>query len=137
MIAVDASALVAIATKEEGDEALLGALMAGDAVIGTPALHETFMVLLSRKSDAADARAFLSWVDGMPNVRVSAFDQVHLGWSRIAIEKFGKGGGSGAKLNILDCMAYASARVADAPLLFTGGDFRKTDIQIHPVSRAD
>jgi uncharacterized protein with PIN domain len=31
-------------------------------------------------------------------------------------------------------MAYAVARSADAPLLFKGADFGKTDVAIHPAS---
>jgi ribonuclease VapC len=33
-----------------------------------------------------------------------------------------------AALNILDCMTYATARIAVEPLLFTGNDFARTDI---------
>lgn len=135
MIAVDASVLVAIAVREEGSEALLEALTAEDAVIGAPTLLEAFMVLHHRDVPDSDARAFIHWVKDLPNVRIASFDEAHLGWAQIAVEKFGKGGGSGAGLNILDCASYAVARAADAPLLFTGGDFRKTDVAVHGASR--
>jgi ribonuclease VapC len=32
-------------------------------------------------------------------------------------------------LNYGDCMTYATARVADEPLLFVGNDFAQTDIE--------
>jgi len=32
-------------------------------------------------------------------------------------------------LNIGDCFSYAAAKALDAPLLFVGDDFAKTDIQ--------
>ena len=39
-----------------------------------------------------------------------------------AFDRFGRGRGHPAKLNIGDCMAYAVSKVHDAPLLFKGND---------------
>jgi uncharacterized protein with PIN domain len=36
---------------------------------------------------------------------------------------------SSGRLNFGDCMSYAVASVAGMPLLFTGEDFRRTDIR--------
>ena len=38
--------------------------------------------------------------------------------------------GHPAQLNILDCCTYALAAELEAPVLFKGGDFDKTDIGI-------
>lgn len=46
-----------------------------------------------------------------------------------AFLKFGKGCGHPAQLNFGDCMAYALAKSLDAPLLYKGDDFAKTDIR--------
>jgi ribonuclease VapC len=46
-----------------------------------------------------------------------------------AFERFGKGRGHAAQLNLADCMVYACARRSNMPLLFKGDDFSKTDIQ--------
>jgi ribonuclease VapC len=57
------------------------------------------------------------------------FGEPHL---RVAIEahlRYGKGRHP-AKLNFGDCMSYATARVADKPLLFVGNDFARTDIDV-------
>jgi ribonuclease VapC len=35
-----------------------------------------------------------------------------------------------AQLNYGDCLAYATARVAREPLLFTGEDFARTDVEV-------
>ena len=43
--------------------------------------------------------------------------------------RYGKGRHP-AGLNFGDCLAYATAKLADQPLLFVGDDFRKTDVQI-------
>ena len=49
------------------------------------------------------------------------------GWQD-AFLRFGKGRHPAA-LNYGDCMTYATARIAEAPLLYTGSDFSKTDIE--------
>ena len=48
--------------------------------------------------------------------------------ARIAHAKYGKGTGHPAQLNFGDCFSYALAKSLDAPLLYKGGDFSKTDI---------
>jgi len=45
-----------------------------------------------------------------------------------AFRRYGKGQGHPAQLNIVDCIAYALARVRAEPLLFKGNDFGKTDV---------
>src|SRR3954452_15084543 len=45
-----------------------------------------------------------------------------------AFQRFGKGGGHPAQLNIVDCAVYALAKARSQPLLFKGADFAKTDI---------
>lgn len=50
--------------------------------------------------------------------------------AREAYRDFGRGSGHPAKLNFGDCFSYALARDKSEPLLFKGGDFRHTDIQV-------
>jgi ribonuclease VapC len=52
-------------------------------------------------------------------------EQAHL--ARQAFHDFGKGRHV-AGLNFGDCFAYALAKLTGEPLLFKGGDFKKTDI---------
>ena len=47
-----------------------------------------------------------------------------------AYQRFGKGSGHPARLNMGDCFAYALARDLDEPLLFKGDDFKLTDIEV-------
>ena len=44
-------------------------------------------------------------------------------------QRFGKGQGHPAQLNIIDCAAYGLAKIRGEPLLFKGSDFEKTDVQ--------
>jgi ribonuclease VapC len=46
-----------------------------------------------------------------------------------AFVRFGKGRHPAA-LNFGDCLTYATARLADRPLLCSGDDFRATDLEI-------
>lgn len=45
-----------------------------------------------------------------------------------AFDRYGKGRGHPARLNMGDCFAYAMARQRGVPLLFKGDDFGQTDI---------
>ena len=45
-----------------------------------------------------------------------------------AFERYGKGRGAVANLNLGDCLSYACAKAHDAQLLFKGSDFSQTDI---------
>jgi ribonuclease VapC len=47
-----------------------------------------------------------------------------------AFKQFGKGRGKPAVLNFGDCFAYALAKETNAPLLFKGNDFSRTDIAV-------
>ncbi len=127
---LDSSAIVAIHLKEPGHERLLEAIDEAIAraevfVVGVPTLLETAMVLTARLGQ--DARPLLfAFLRGI-EAEVVAFNQEHLDAATTAFLRFGRGRHPAA-LNFGDCMAYAVASVAGMPLLFTGGDFTRTDI---------
>ena len=60
---------------------------------------------------------------------VIPFDGQHADVAGDAAIRFGKGRHP-ARLNYGDCMTYATARIADEPLLFIGNDFAQTDIEV-------
>jgi ribonuclease VapC len=45
-----------------------------------------------------------------------------------AFDKYGKGRGHKAQLNMGDCFAYACAKSLGVPLLYKGDDFARTDL---------
>jgi ribonuclease VapC len=53
----------------------------------------------------------------------------HAELAQDAFLKFGKGRHP-ARLNLGDCFSYAAAKALNAPLLFVGNDFSKTDISV-------
>jgi ribonuclease VapC len=59
---------------------------------------------------------------------IRAFTQKDLQYATEALMRFGKGRHAAA-LNFGDCAAYGLAKRLNAPLLFKGEDFSRTDIK--------
>jgi ribonuclease VapC len=126
MIVLDSSAVLAILFAEPDAERLVDALEAAPALsISVANVLECSMRLAPRadldESDKLDA--FLALYE----VRLAPVDAVHLRLARAAYLRFGKGRHP-ASLTFGDCFAYALAKALDAPLLFVGEDFSKTDL---------
>ena len=85
------------------------------------------MVLTTRLK--MDARPVLLAFLRRLNVEVIPFHEEHLDVASAAFLRFGRGRDPAA-LNFGDCMSYAVTKVAGMPLLFTGGDFVRTDIEM-------
>lgn len=123
---LDSSAIVAIHLREPGHERLINRIDAAEVVVvGVPTLLETVMVLTARLGQ--DARPLLFAFLRRLEAEVVPFDQEHLDAAATAFLRFGRRRHPAA-LNFGDCMSYAVASVAGMPLLFTGDDFRRTDI---------
>ena len=123
---VDTSALVAVLRNEPDGTALMDRLAQHPApVISAVTWMETRMVLLSRSGESGvSALRDLIVTAGIQVVPVSS-EQADLAFG--AFRHFGKGRRS-AGLNFGDCFAYALAKELNAPLLFKGDDFAKTDL---------
>jgi ribonuclease VapC len=124
---LDSSAIVAIHLKEPGHERLIEAIEKAEiAVVGVPTLLEAAMVLSTLLGQ--DARPLLFAFVRRLETEVVAFNEEHLDAATTAFLRFGRGRHA-AGLNFGDCMSYAVAAVAGMPLLFTGEDFARTDIE--------
>lgn len=126
MIVVDSSAVLSILFGEPEAERLIEALETAPAAsISVVNVLECAMRLAPRpnldESDKLDA--FLALYE----IRSTPADAAHLRLARSAYLQFGKGRHPAA-LNFGDCFAYALAKALDAPLLFVGDDFSKTDL---------
>lgn len=127
MIAVDSSAIVAVALGEQDAKRFAGPINGTRCVVGWPTLLETHLVLTGQGKVSA-LEAVSLWM-ARPNVETMAFDERLFQAAKLAFQQFGKGMGHPAKLNFGDCMAYAVAKVHDVPLLYKGTDFSQTDIR--------
>ncbi|GMA21492.1 type II toxin-antitoxin system VapC family toxin [Arsenicicoccus piscis] len=124
---VDTSALVAVLLEEPGSERVEAALFeAQDLAMSAGTLLECSIVL-QRRLPPAQWRRLTRLLDllGVVVEPVTA-EQAEVG--RLAYQQFGPGSGSGARLNVGDCFAYALAAVTGRPLLFVGEDFNHTDL---------
>ena len=127
MIAVDTSALVAIAFAEPEREAFLQAIkMADRALISTVSAVETRMVIHGRRGQ----RAVILMDDllRLPMFELVAPGATEMDAAYAAFVAFGKGSGHPAGLNFGDVFSYALAKVRGLPLLYKGDDFAHTDI---------
>jgi ribonuclease VapC len=132
MIALDTSAVVAIALEEEEEGAYTDEIALRGGAIGTPTLVECRLVLTSTMPRFADD--FMKRFLERPSIHPVAFTLEMYALAVSAFERFGKGRGHPAQLNLGDCMAYAVAKQLDAPLLYKGGGFSRTDIRAAVVT---
>jgi ribonuclease VapC len=132
VIALDSSILVGIIRGEEESARWLDLLAIEDCVIGAPTLVET-RAWCAVNLAARSSRWLEDFIDS-GSVSVVPFSREMADVASQAFERFGKASGHPARLNFGDCMAYAVSAVMQAPLLFKGGDFGRTDAMAHPAS---
>jgi ribonuclease VapC len=124
---IDTSAILAILRQEPGarecSEAIARAVVRR---ISAANLLEAAIVVDGSGDPIASRRLDeLLAASGIATEPVTA-EQAHLG--RAAFRDFGRGSGHPARLSFGDCFAYALAKTAGEPLLFTGRDFARTDV---------
>ena len=126
MIVVDASALVALSDGEDDAAAFAEALQnSSAALISSVNAFEAGLVLIGRGRLSGE-KDFNSWLAEI-GVTVYAEGADHTEALR-AYLTFGRGYHP-ARLNLGDSFAYALAKKLDAPLLYKGDDFARTDIR--------
>jgi ribonuclease VapC len=126
LIAVDTSALVALAVREADADTFALILSRQECIIGTPTLVELTMVLRGRLVDEPDR--FIDDVLKKTSLSPEPFTLEMYHAAREAFARYGKGTGHPARLNFGDCLSYAVAKVRGLPLLYKGEDFARTDI---------
>jgi ribonuclease VapC len=127
-VILDTSAILAIVFREPERDEFLRKIGAAPVVgIGAPTLAETAIVLAARLGDAGPRQ--LARILERAGIVVISFESPHWKLAAEAWLRFGKGRHP-AGLNLGDCLAYATARLAGRPLLCKGSDFRQTDLAI-------
>src|SRR6266853_1624826 len=127
---VDASAIVAILTREADADALADVLESARSPITSPiAIFEAALGICRKRHTsveeaAEDVREFL----GVAAIRAVSITEREAETALAAFSRYGKGRGHPAQLNLGDCFAYAVAKNHRTALLFKGEDFDKTDI---------
>ena len=123
-IVVDASALLAVLLGEPDAEEYLSKLVAARTIRISPVnWWEVQVRMRSRYGNAGEAGAF-AWMAKM-QIEVEPATLQH---AQIALAAYARYRGRPAKLNLGDCFAYGLAQARNAPLLYKGADFAKTDV---------
>ena len=125
MIVVDSSALLCILFREPEASLFEELVAVDDAAVPVSCRLEAAIVWRKRGGQAAVFDRFME----SGEFAILPHDARQ---AEIAIEadrRFGRGTGHPARLNFGDCLAYAAAVAHDAPLLFKGGDFARTDVR--------
>jgi ribonuclease VapC len=128
VLVVDTSAVVALFKSEPGWEALASRLhAAASRVLSVAGWVELSLVVAGRHGDETTL-AFLDRFLQAAAIEFHPVDEPQARLAREAFLRFGKGRHP-AGLNFGDCFSYALARTLDAPLLFVGDDFGRTDVR--------
>jgi ribonuclease VapC len=127
---VDASAIVAILTREPEADALADVLERADGpMTSAVAVFEAALgVCRKRHASIAEAQTDVLEFLATAGVRTVAIGDREAVTALDAFARYGKGRGHPAQLNLGDCFAYAIARNHGVTLLFKGDDFGMTDI---------
>jgi len=126
VIAADTSALIAVVLGESYAERFLAALRSDAVTISAVSFTEASIVAEARQG--LDAGRDLELLVAGVVDRVVVVDEAHARAAAGAWRRFGKGRHP-AGLNFGDCFAYATASLANLPLLFKGDDFAQTDLR--------
>ena len=123
---VDSSALLAILLNEPDAEPIRRAFDRDDVrLLSAATLLEVSMVIESRKGESGGRD--LDLLISKSKIEVIPVDESQVDEARRAWRRFGRGRHP-AGLNYGDLFSYALARTTGQPLLFTGGDFARTDV---------
>ncbi len=128
MIAVDTSAIAAIAFREPDRDKYLAAIAGAERVlISSGTIIEARVVLFRRGGDGL-VEEFDNLLR-LPHFEIVPPEPDHTDAAHLAFITYGKGSGHPAQLNFGDLFSYALAKVRGVPLLFKGNDFAKTDLE--------
>jgi ribonuclease VapC len=125
---VDSSAVMAVLRREAEAAAFAAAIEQAEVrLISAANVLELGMVAESRgRAGARELDDFLE----RSRFEIVPFDAEQAALARDASRRFGKGRHR-ARLDFGDCIAYALSKASGEPLLFKGGDFARTDVDVY------
>jgi ribonuclease VapC len=127
---IDTSAIVAILADEPDARLFAEAILHAPQRFTAPHVRlEACMVLATRLDRSPedvqkdfDDLIKVAGIEIVPLTDTLARDAVS------AFQRFGKGRGGKAQLNLADCLSYAAAKAGGSVILFKGRDFAATDL---------
>jgi ribonuclease VapC len=128
-VIVDPSALVAIVLREPEAAAVARLIAAAPVVRISAASYVELGIVVDRRRDPAITGSLDALLDDL-RIQIEPVTERQARIARTASQRYGKGSGHPARLNLGDCFSYALARDLGEPLLFKGDDFAQTDIEL-------
>jgi ribonuclease VapC len=127
---VDASAIVAMMTKEPAAQVLFPVLNANTECLTSCISVWEAAASVSRKTGESAVFELDKVLDFLSAGRVNilAAEANILNAALAAFDRYGRRSGHPAQLNMGDCFAYAYAKKHAIPLLYVGNDFSRTDV---------
>lgn len=126
---VDTSAIVAVLQDEAGSEVYSRIIGGAPDVRMSAGSYVELGAVVDSLRDPVISGVMDRYLEESA-IRIEPLTEAQARIARVAYQRFGKGSGHAARLNMGDCFAYALARDRGEPLLFKGDDFAQTDIEI-------
>ena len=124
-VVIDTSAVLAVVLAEEEAEQFAGVIERAERCSMSAANYLAAAIVIESRGDAVAVREFDRFMR-RSGIEIEAVTREQAALARQAYRDFSKAAG----LNFGDCLAYALAKVRDEPLLFKGGDFGLTDVEV-------
>jgi ribonuclease VapC len=128
-VILDTSVIVAVVRGEREAEVFKRLITEAPIARISAATYLEAGVVVDRAGDPRLSSALDALLES-GGIVIEAFSARQAAIARLAYQRFGKGTGHAARLNMGDCFSYALARDLGEPLLFKGDDFARTDIEI-------
>jgi len=128
-VIIDSSAIVAVLRDEPGAEVYARVIATAAITRISAATYVELGAVVDGSRDAVASGALDALLE-TSNIQIEPLTAGQARIARTAYQRFGKGSGHRARLNMGDCFAYALARDLGEPLLFKGDDFTLTDIEL-------
>ncbi len=125
MIVVDTSALLAILFQEPEKARFVERIARAEPPLVPSPVYVEAALRVEHRADVGYSLGLDTLIPDL-ELTIAPFTEEHAFEAREAFRRFGRGKYG---LNFGDCMVYAIAKLADAPLLYKGEDFARTDIR--------
>lgn len=129
LMIIDSSVLVAIVLEEPGSQSFIDQIAEAPTRFISAASFLECSVVLSRRLGPNGVHDFRTLLE-KSRIQIVEFSEVQALIASTAYQRYGKGMGHPAQLNILDCCTYALTAHLNEPLLFKGNDFVLTDLPL-------
>lgn len=126
---IDTSAIVAVLRDEPGAEVYARLIATAAFARISAGTYVELGVVVDGSRDAVSSGALDPFLE-TSRIQIEPLTASQARIARTAYQRFGRGSGHRARLNLGDCFSYALARDIGEPLLFKGDDFTLTDIEI-------